>query len=261
MNLLPFAGPSDSASLSPPSAKPVLQDDDPQTNVTQCQADRAAVFSTWVGELLSAIDSTGVSEEVATPSGYPVPPQLALQASELASARGDLMFLDVRVQGQLHRALLDDGATSCFIDADLVATMGLQTVAVPPLRVALGDGSESSVNRAVHTELRLAKGVRYNALLYVLPLGPASVILGQPFYSDLRLKVDYGPAREVTFPRNAHRQCVKLTALPPPSPRARPVHLAVLSEKQMRRELRRGQQAGTPVSLAFIHVRVSTSNL
>lgn len=204
------------------------------------------------------MDSFGVAEEVVTTSGHPVPPQLALQASELASARGELMFLDVRVQGQLHRALLDDGATSCFIDADLVATMGLQTVAVPPLRVALGDRSVSSVNRAVETELRLAKGVRYNALLYVMPLGPASVILGQPFYSDLRLQVDYGPAREVTFPSNAHRPCVKLTALPPPSPRAQPVHLAVLSGSKMKRELRRGQQAGLPVSLAFIHVRVST---
>ena len=206
------------------------------------------------------MDSFGVSEEVATDHGCPVPPPLALQASELATSRGELMFLDVRLQGQVHRALLDDGATSCFIDSDLVATMGLQTVAVPPLRVALGDRSESSVNRAVRTELRLAKGVRYNALLYVMPLGPAGVILGQPFYSDLRIVVDYGdrPAREVTFPSNAHRPEIRLTALPPPSPRARPVHLAVLSDKQMRRELRRGQQAGSPASLAFIHVRVST---
>ena len=140
--------------------------------------------------------------------------------------------------------------------------MGLRTVPVPPMRVALGEKeSESSVNQAVVTELRLAQGVRYKATLYVMPLGPAGVILGQPFYSDLKLQVDYGPARTVTFPGTLLRKCVTLKALTAPSPRGVPAHLAVLSEKRMRRELRRGQQAGTPASLAFIHLRVSNQIL
>lgn len=172
------------------------------------------------------------------------------------------MFLDVRVQGELHRALLDDGATECFIDEDLVSTMGLRTVPVPPMAVALGEkDSEASVNRAVMTELRLAKGVRYNATLYVMPLGPASIILGQPFYSDLKLKVDYGPARSVFFPSTAMRKKVTLPALPAPQPRPVVAMLATLSDRQMRKELRRGARAGTPAATALIHLKVSSSIL
>lgn len=173
------------------------------------------------------------------------------------------MYLNVRVQDQLHRALLDYGATSCFNDQDLVHTMGLRTVPVPPMRVALGEkDSEALVNQAVITELRLAKGVRYTATLYVMPLGPASVILGQPFYSDLQLQVDYGPARTVTFPSLATgRPNVTLPALPSPSQRQAVTTLAAVTESHLKGDLRRTLQAGTPVSLTLIHLPSECSNL
>ena len=98
------------------------------------------------------------------------------------------------------------------------------------MSVALGEkDSEASVNRAVLTELRLAHGVRYQATLYVMPLGPAGVILGQPFYHDLELQVDYGLARTVTVPRTAMRPRVTLRTSPPPSSRPEIAMLAVSS--------------------------------
>lgn len=169
------------------------------------------------------------------------------------------MYLNVRVQGRTCRALLDGGATSCFIDPDLVQTMGLRTVSMPPMDVALGKkGVVASTDQAVVMELRLAKGVRYTATLYVMPLGPAPVILGQPFYRDLHLLVNYGPAREVTFVNLPNgRPPVTIPVLPPPSPRPAVAHLATLSEREMKKELRRATQAGTPASLALIQLRVS----
>jgi hypothetical protein len=167
------------------------------------------------------------------------------------------MFLDVRVQGLTQRALLDDGASACFIDRDFVLEHGLQTVPVPPLQILLGDNSPINANEAIITELRLAQGVRFRATLYVMSLGPATVILGQPFYTALNIKVDYGPARSVTFPSLPNRKAITLPTQPAPAPQAGPPHLATLTTRQMDKVLRRTKQSREAVELAFIHLRVS----
>jgi hypothetical protein len=48
---------------------------------------------------------------------------------------------NVRIQGHTCTALLDDGATACFIDADFVLERGLRTVPVTPMLIMLGDDS------------------------------------------------------------------------------------------------------------------------
>jgi hypothetical protein len=171
------------------------------------------------------------------------------------------MYTNVRLQGLPCIALLDDGASACFIDKDIVLERGLRTVPVEPMHITLGDDSKVSADTAVITELRLANGIRYKATLYVMSLGPAPVILGQRFYQDMQLVVDYGPARTLFFPATANRAPAILRALPAPTlPRAAPTHLAVLSASQMNRELRRNQrsQSSAPFQLGLIHLRVST---
>jgi hypothetical protein len=119
-----------------------------------------------------------------------------------------------------------------------------------------------STAHAVITELRLAKGIRYKATLYVTSLGPAPVIMGQRFYQDMHLVVDYGPARTLFSPGTVNRAPATLQALPAlPSLRAAPPLLASLSSRQMDRELRRTQRSGAALELVFIHLRMSTQQI
>ena len=133
------------------------------------------------------------------------------------------------------------------------------------MRVGLGSlQSEGSVNHMVQTYQRFAKGVRYAATLFVMPLGPAGIILGQPFYSGLQLQVDYGPARSVTFPKLPNgRKPITLPTLPAAPPRPAAAMLATLSYREMKQELRRqgiaGRSGFTSDRLALIHLRVRSN--
>lgn len=259
------------------------------------EQDRAVSFSTWVGERLTTVsypEVSAVTSKPCVPSPSPSPPSYSgasslshdlsspmtipsfaptptsistpaiqfqreyLQASELARSRGDLDFLRVRLFGTNYTALFDNGASACFIDSALVDKCGLRTVPVPTMHVALGDESTVPIDQAVFAELRFAQGLRYNAKLLVMNLGPAPIILGQTFIKDLEVVVDHGPARTVTCPATANRPAVVLPILPPPTDRAPSVNLTCLTERHMTRELRRASRTGQPTTLAHIRLRV-----
>lgn len=231
------------------------------------EQDRAVSFSSWVGERLTTVASPEASEEASsTPTSclppalpHPIPPEFQreyLQASAQARSSGDLDYVRVRLFGTNYTALLDNGASVCFIDSALVDQCGLRTVPVPALQVALGDESTVSVDRAVFTELRFAQGLRYNAKLLVMNLGPAPIILGQTFFKDLEVLVDHGPARTVTCPATAIRPAVVLPIISPPPDKKPSVNLTCISERQMTRELKRATRAGQPPILAHIRLRV-----
>ena len=241
------------------------------------EQDRAASFSTWIGERLTTVTiPLSSAQDILSPLLQPVPHDHAtklpsqsqtnpqrqyLQASAQAAAADNLDYLDVRLSGVPQRALLDSGASVCFIDSALVDKCGLRTVPVPKIHIALGDDSTVSVDRAVLTELRFAHGLRYNAQLFVMDLGPAPIILGQTFIKELAVQVDHGPAKTVTCPATAHRPAAILPIMPPPEHKAPAVHLACLSERQMARELHRAARAGQTTVLAHICLRVRQHQL
>jgi hypothetical protein len=168
----------------------------------------------------------------AVPLPSPLSPSIRPPSSPQAwmllypKTRGDLMFIKCSSPrphlhghtgrwsyGLLHRHELRAGTGTPDSPRNSHAHHAGRRLAKPPW-----------TPRAVITELRLAKGIRYKATLYVMSLGPAPLILGQRFYQDMRLVVDYGPARtcsSLVRPIEHLRQCRQCQ---PSLPHGRPLH-------------------------------------
>src|SRR6202167_551612 len=111
------------------------------------------------------------------------------------------MHVPIYVNGKTERALIDSGATGCFIDRSYVENNKLQTtLLVKPLRVRNVDNTENvagMITEKVSVLFSLGKRTETQEF-YVTELGKQSLILGLPWLVRTNPLIDWR-TREVQF--------------------------------------------------------------
>jgi hypothetical protein len=117
----------------------------------------------------------------------------------------NLLRFEGTVSGKKGWVMLDSGSSSNFISTAFVKKHGLKTQPLPAEQtVALADGSEHRVNRAVmDAQLRWPGGWNGKVTLLVLPLGANDVILGMAWLKKHNPRVDWQTGTCVVSPNHS----------------------------------------------------------
>jgi hypothetical protein len=152
------------------------------------------------------------------------PPEARL--SVMVSDSSDSFLLSLNISKISIKALLDSGATHCFIDSSLVSDHRLPSTPLPkPLRLRLFDGSYASelIDYEVTIPVQFAPGTILPVSFLVTPLDPdISAVIGLSWLHQHNLLVDWVNNRinfrtpDLSIPHPPTPDSSSTVARPPP---------------------------------------------
>lgn len=168
-----------------------------------------------------------------SPASSPATPGYTLQSLTSTFSLLKLRGLVVGVTGVVN-ALVDCGASTCFMSEQLVRTSGLKVRTRTECRITLGNNTECSTDKEVDVVFTLTDGTVLSITCLVLPLS-ADCILGMDFLRQYNPSIDWRK-QSITFQSENVAPC-----------------------ENSRKHKRKGRKAAASGLVAHLHVSSSVS--
>ena len=104
------------------------------------------------------------------------------------------------VQGRQLVTLIDSGATSNFIDARVVESMGLKLEETPPYVIEVGNGERVKYQGICEGLEFTMQGEKFKQHFFLMELGGADVVLGMDWLASLgNIEANFGESTRRDF--------------------------------------------------------------